>query len=96
MSTVHIIRNALGHYWGKGKRWVDGSDTSRVAQHSHRDEAVNTVFELSSKDIDLRCDVLEMNLVDEKLPKLDVSEVPLADEDEVETPIVEDTVTEND
>ena len=54
------------------------------------------MFELSSKDIDLRCDVLEMNLVDEKLPKLDVSEVPLADEDEVETPIVEDTVTESD
>ncbi len=96
MSTVHIIRNALGHYWGKGKRWVDGSDTSRVAQHSHRDEAVNTVFELSSKDIDLRCDVLEMNLEDEKLPKLDVSEVPLAEEDEVETPIVEGTVNEND
>lgn len=95
MSKAHIIRNALGHYWGKGKRWVDGSDTSRVAQHSHRDEAVNTVFELSSKDIDLRCDVLEMNLVDQKLPKLDVSEVPLADEDEIETPIVEGTITEN-
>ncbi|MGD2007579.1 MAG: heat-shock protein HtpX [Cellvibrionales bacterium] len=96
MSTVHIIRNALGHYWGKGKRWVDGSDTSRVAQHSHRDEAVNTVFELSSKDIDLRCDVLEMNLVDDKLPKLNVSEVPLADEDETDTPSVDSTVTESD
>jgi len=95
MNAVHIIRNAQGHYWGKGKRWVDGSDTNRVLLHSHRDEAVNTVFELSSRDIELRCDVLALNLCDDKLPKLDVSDVPLPDAgDDEETAALEDAPLE--
>ena len=57
-NMAHIVRNQDGHYWGRGKRWVDGRDTTRVMSFSHQDEAVNTVFELSSKDVDLRCDVL--------------------------------------
>jgi hypothetical protein len=44
---------------------------------SHQDEAVNTVFELSSKDIGLRCDVLSLNLLEGKLPKLEISTIPL-------------------
>jgi len=44
---------------------------------SHQDEAVNTVFELSSKDIGLRCDVLSLNLLEGKLPKLEISTLPL-------------------
>jgi hypothetical protein len=44
---------------------------------SHQDEAVNTVFELSSKDIGLRCDVLSLNLLEGKLPKLEISAIPV-------------------
>ena len=81
MSTVFIVSNHDGHYWGK--RWVDGQDSSRVLALTHRDEAVNSVFELSSKDVLLRCDILTLNLVDGKLPKLEVSTIPLPDaEDE--------------
>ena len=83
MSTVFIVSNHHGHYWGRGKRWVDGQDSSRVLALTHRDEAVNSVFELSSKDVLLRCDILTLNLVDGKLPKLEVSTIPLPDaEDE--------------
>ena len=83
MSTVFIVSNHHGHYWGRGKRWVDGQDSSRVLALTHRDEAVNSVFELSSKDVLLRCDILTLNLVDGKLPKLEVSSIPLPDaEDE--------------
>jgi len=81
MSTVHLVRNQDGHYWGRGKRWVDGRETARVAHYGHRDEAVNTVFELSSKDIELRCEVLDMNLIDGKLPKLEISSIPIIDEE---------------
>jgi hypothetical protein len=85
MSTVFIVTNQDGHYWGRGKRWVDGHDGSRVLPLTHRDEAVNNVFELSSKDVLLRCDILTLNLVDGKLPKLEVSSIPLPDaEDEAE------------
>jgi len=81
MSTVHIIRNQDGHYWGRGKRWTDGRETARVATYENRDEVVNTVFELSSKDIDLRCDILDLTLEEGKLPKLTISTVPLPDEE---------------
>ncbi len=92
MSTVHIVRNQDGHYWGRGKRWVDGRETGKVAAWPHRDEAVNTVFELSSKDIDLRCEVMVLNLEEGKLPKLEISEVPLPDDENGQLPLpAEDT-----
>jgi len=77
MSTAHLVRNQDGHYWGRGKRWVDGRDVARVMTFSHQDEAVNTVFELSSKDVGLRCDVLSLNLLEGKLPKLEISAIPV-------------------
>ena len=30
MSDLFVIRNQLGHYWGKSKAWVDGRDTRTV------------------------------------------------------------------
>ncbi len=80
MSNAYIIRNHHGHYWGRGKRWTDGGDISKVAHFDHRDEVANTIFELSSKDIDLRCDILKVVLAEEKLPPLEVSTVPLPDD----------------
>ena len=77
MDRSFILKNQDGHYWGRGKEWVDGSDRSRVAQYKHRDEASNTVFELSSKDFGLRAKILEMTLKEGKLPKLSVSQIPL-------------------
>ena len=80
MSTVHIVRNQDGHYWGRGKRWVDGRESAKVMTYDFRDEAVNTVFELSSKNIELRCEVMDLNVEDNKLPKLGVSKIPLPEE----------------
>ena len=84
METLYIIRNQLGHYWGRGKRWTDGRDTGKVFAPSHRDEAVNTVFELSAKDVLLRCEVLGVRAVDGKLAKLEISDQPLPDAEEPE------------
>ena len=77
MDRSFILKNQDGHYWGRSKEWVDGSDRSRVAQYKHRDEASNTVFELSSKDFGLRAEILEMTLKEGKLPKLSISQIPL-------------------
>ena len=97
MDTLYIIRNQLGHYWGRGKRWTDGRDTGKVFAATHRDEAVNTVFEISAKDVMLRCEVLGVRAVDGKLAKLEISDQPLPDaeepeaeaEDNPETPWIE-------
>lgn len=77
MNQHFIIRNHDGHYWGRGKRWVDGRESGKVAVYRHRDEALNTLFELSSKAVDLRGEVLAMTLVDDRLPALEISTIPL-------------------
>ncbi len=77
MTEVFVIRNQLGHYWGKGKTWVDGSQPRHVQRCRHRDEAVNTLFELSSKDIELRGDVLAAELSERGEPVVEPSQIPL-------------------
>ena len=100
MDRSFILKNPDGHSWGRSKEWVDGSERSRVAQYKHRDEASNTVFELSSKDFGLRAEILEMTLKEGKLPKLSVSQIPLPGleeerEEENEEAVEEDDAGEN-
>ena len=97
MDRSFILKNQDGHYWGRSKEWVDGSDRSRVAQYKHRDEASNTVFELSSKDFGLRAEILEMTLKEGKLPKLSISQIALPGlEEESEEAIEENDAAMND
>ena len=91
MDRSFILKNQDGHYWGRSKEWVDGSDRARLAQYKHRDEASNTVFELSSKDYGLRAEILEMTLKDGKLPKLTISQIALPGLEENEEPVEEET-----
>ena len=96
MDRSFILKNQDGHYWGRSKEWVDGSDRSRVAQYKHRDEASNTVFELSSKDFGLRAEILEMTLKEGKLPKLSISQIPLPGLEEEKEEENEEAAEEND
>ncbi len=77
MADLFVIRNQLGHYWGKGKHWVDGSDARTVKRTAHRDDAVNTLFELSSKDIELRGEVLQVAATERGDPVIEPSQIPL-------------------
>ena len=52
MSGAFVIRNQLGHYWGKSGGWVKGGRAGQVACWTHRDQAVNTLFELGSNHSD--------------------------------------------
>ncbi len=58
MSKLFIIRNQHGHYLSKQQEWLDGGDRTQLYRTVHRDEAINTVFEQSSRDIHLRAEVL--------------------------------------
>lgn len=53
-GEVYVIEHGTGAYWGKRKEWVAGDDPRQVARFRHRDEAVNTLAELSARDVDLR------------------------------------------
>ena len=91
MNEVFVIRNQLGHYWGKSKMWVDGNDPKASMRLKHHDEALNTLFELSSKDVELRGEILPVELNSRGYPVLEVSAVPLP-----EIPGAEDVETAED
>lgn len=77
MTEVFVIRNQLGHYWGKSKTWVDGSEARAVVRTKHRDEAVNTLVELGAKDFELRGDVVAAELSERGEPVIETSQIPL-------------------
>lgn len=95
MSEVFVIRNQLGHYWGKKKVWVDGSDARVVMRATHEDEAINTLFELGSKDIGLRGEVLAAQLSERREPIIEPSQIPLLLEAEPEPEPVMEVETES-
>jgi hypothetical protein len=80
MTDVFVVRNQLGHYWGKAKIWVDGSNPRTVMRSRYEDEAINTLFELSSKDIALRGEVLAVALTERGDPIVEPSQFPLLEE----------------
>ena len=82
MTDVFVVRNQLGHYWGKAKIWVDGSTPRVVYRTRHQDEAINTLFELSSRDIELRGEVVPAALSERGEPVIEPSQIPLLDEAE--------------
>ncbi len=95
MNEVFVVRNQLGHYWGKAKKWVDGSNPRAVMRSRYEDEAINTLFELSSKDIELRGEVLAAQLTERGDPIIEPSEFLLQDEadqsgEEVDAEVAQD------
>jgi hypothetical protein len=89
MTDVFVVRNQLGHYWGKAKIWVDGSIPKTVLRARHQDDALNTLFELSSRDIELRGEVVQVELSERGEPVIEPSQIPLLDEPEQDAPEAE-------
>lgn len=77
MTEVFVIRNQHGHYWAKSKQWVSGDDPKGVLRAKHNDEAINTLFELSAKDIELRGETVAAELDKRGNPVIEPSQIPL-------------------
>jgi hypothetical protein len=89
MSELFVVSNQLGQYWGKKKRWVDGTNARKVMTLKHQDEGFNLLVELSSRDVDLRGEVLTVATNDRRVPQVEPSEHLIAEIEETpseETP----------
>ena len=84
MSGVFVIRNQLGHYWGKSGSWVKGDRVGQVACWTHKDEVVNTLFEIGSGDTELRGEIMLAETNNEQPTNLEISEHPLPKADREE------------
>ena len=66
MATAYVVRNQLGQYLTKKAEWCSGRDASIVFCKPHFDEALNQLFEINTKDIELRGKVVEVDMEDKK------------------------------
>ncbi|WP_299981389.1 hypothetical protein [uncultured Pseudoteredinibacter sp.] len=92
MSQVFILQNQDGYFLSKQKEWVDGRDASVLYRSPHRDEALNQMVEVNSKDYTQRISIVDCQLSEKRHPILDPESLP---EPKIELPENEAS-TEND
>lgn len=76
MSQTFILQNHDKLFFGKNKEWVDGYDANAIYKTAHKDEAVNQMFEITSKDYQQRVKVLSCDLNEKGLPAIDTAIMP--------------------
>ncbi|MEE4661895.1 MAG: heat-shock protein HtpX [Halieaceae bacterium] len=83
MSEAYVVCNQLNQFWGKKKRWADGSKPRDIVTFKHEDEALNQLVELSARDVELRGRVEPVTLDDKGVPGVAVSEHRIVDEEDL-------------
>ncbi|MCV6622516.1 MAG: hypothetical protein OIF51_12280 [Cellvibrionaceae bacterium] len=76
MSQVFILQNQDGYFLSKQKEWVDGRDASVLYRSPHRDEALNQMVEVNSKDYTQRISIVDCQLSEKRHPILDPDSLP--------------------
>ena len=76
MNQTFILQNQDKLFFGKNKEWVDGYDANAVYKTLHKDEAVNQMFEITSKDYKQRVKVISCELNEKALPIIDGELMP--------------------
>lgn len=71
MSELFILQNHDKLFLGRQKEWLDGRDPASLFKTPHKDEAVNQVFEISSKDYTQRIKVVSCKVNEKGLPIID-------------------------
>lgn len=76
MNQTFILQNQDNHFFGKSKEWVDGYDANSVFKTPHKDEAINQMVEISSKDYKQRIKIITCDVDEKGLPIIDGSIMP--------------------
>ncbi|WP_198300764.1 hypothetical protein [Cellvibrio sp. PSBB006] len=76
MSELFILQNHDNLFLGRQKEWLDGRDPTGLFKTPHKDEAVNQVFEISSKDYTQRIRVVSCKVNEKGLPVIEPELLP--------------------
>jgi hypothetical protein len=76
MSELFILQNQDKLFFGKQKDWLDGRDPGSLYKTLHKDEAINQLVEVSSKDYTQRIKVLACAANEKGLPMIDAELLP--------------------
>jgi hypothetical protein len=72
MNQIFILQNQNKHFFSKNKEWVDGFDANTLFKTPHKDEAINQMVEISSKDYLQRIKIIHCALDNKGLPVIDI------------------------
>lgn len=76
MTQTFILQNQDNHFFGKNKEWLDGYDANSLYKTVHKDEAINQMVEISSKDYKQRVKIIACDLDEKGLPIIDIAIMP--------------------
>lgn len=62
MTNAYIIKNQRGLFLSKDGLWLDKLDKKHLYRTVHHDEALNTLLEANTKDVELRLDIHQIEL----------------------------------
>ena len=62
MTQHFILRNQQGLYLNRRREWVEPSEAPAFYKTQNRDEAINEMVEVNSKDIAQRIQIVECEL----------------------------------
>jgi hypothetical protein len=93
MNEMYVVKNQHGLFASKHKEWLDGREPKLLFKCQHKDEAINMVFELSSKDINVRAEAIIVEIDANKHPVVEVTAPPPVAE--TETADQEDMLAED-
>lgn len=79
MSEIFLLQNQDKRFLNKQHQWVDGRDAGSLYKTRHRDEALNQLFEVNTKDYSQRIHVLSCPTRANGLPQIDPADLPPAD-----------------
>lgn len=94
MTQTFILQNQDNHFFGKNKEWLDGYDANSLYKTIHKDEAINQMVEISSKDYKQRVKIIACNLDEKGLPliALEIMPAPLPKAPKVKKSDIPDAV----
>ena len=76
MSELFILQNQDKLFLGRQNNWLDGRDLAALFKTVHKDEAINQMFEASSKDYKQRIKLLCCSANEKGLPIIDPELLP--------------------
>lgn len=76
MSELFILQNQDKLFLGRQNNWLDGRDLAALYKTVHKDEAINQMFEASSKDYRQRIKILSCSANAKGLPQIDPELLP--------------------
>lgn len=73
---MYILHNQDGYFLTKSGDWADGREVGTLYRTLHKDEAINQLFEVNSKDYSLRISLLKCDANSKKQPLIPADKLP--------------------